>query len=307
MTLVKAAQENDVVLVKKLIKDASLETKNKALQTLCKKGHIKIIKLFFENHKINHSHLLHANYYKNFEVVKYLIGKGLDINKEDHKNRTPLQIACFNGNLQIAKYLIENGADINKEDFKNRTPLYLATLIEHSDIVKLLIKNGADVNKASVNQETPLYEAAFFGNFKLVKLLIKNGADLNKTNINHESPLSVAIQNEYFEIVKLLIKNGVRINGRFDTRKTLYLSLIDKTCCEEDILKKSYSPRKKQIAHLLLMLDPMLFIDIQAGLFFDSSVNSYYSEVSTFRFEPKQKMLNDLKLKKLTDCFIQIK
>jgi len=52
----------------------------------------------------------------NETIVKYLVQKGVDVNKENGRGETPLFLACEKGNEQIVKYLVEHGANINKEN-----------------------------------------------------------------------------------------------------------------------------------------------------------------------------------------------
>ena len=43
--------------------------------------------------------------------------KGADINIKNIKGETPLFTACINGNKNLVKYLVEKGEDIDKESF----------------------------------------------------------------------------------------------------------------------------------------------------------------------------------------------
>ena len=48
--------------------------------------------------------------------LNILIGLGVDINKENNNQDTPLFIVCKNGDENISNYLVEHGADLNKEN-----------------------------------------------------------------------------------------------------------------------------------------------------------------------------------------------
>jgi len=39
---------------------------------------------------------------------------GININKGNSNNATPLYIACQNAHIDVVKYLVENGTNINK-------------------------------------------------------------------------------------------------------------------------------------------------------------------------------------------------
>jgi ankyrin repeat protein len=49
----------------------------------------------------------------NFEVVKFLVEKGANVNCKSQGGSTPLMMASFIGSSQMVKYLIENGAEID--------------------------------------------------------------------------------------------------------------------------------------------------------------------------------------------------
>jgi ankyrin repeat protein len=57
--------------------------------------------------------------YDNLDMVKYIIEKGIDVNKTNRKSRfTPLMTAVCYGRIKIAKLLIEQGADKEAIDSK---------------------------------------------------------------------------------------------------------------------------------------------------------------------------------------------
>lgn len=57
------------------------------------------------------------------ETVKYLIGKGNDINKITHDSRTYVFWAGYRGNLPLVKYLVEKGAKMDLRDSHGYTVL----------------------------------------------------------------------------------------------------------------------------------------------------------------------------------------
>ncbi|XP_062604500.1 uncharacterized protein LOC134266303 [Saccostrea cucullata] len=73
---------------------------------------------------------------------------------KEHREYTPLVIACMFCDKKLVHKLIEAGADINlrPREYKHKSleeavpPLYYATTARDADIVKLLLDSGADVN-----------------------------------------------------------------------------------------------------------------------------------------------------------------
>ena len=123
-----------------------------------------------------------------------------------------LKVALEKENWEIVKYLIEHGADVNTKietkDGYNRnrkTALMIASKKENLELVKYLIEHGAsNINEALIN-------ASMSGNLEIVKYLVEEGADVNTEieNIYYgKTALMIASKKENWEIVKYLIEKG---------------------------------------------------------------------------------------------------
>ena len=104
--------------------------------------------------------------------------------------------------LVLRSFLCLPGVDVNKADEGNYTPLDWAARNGHTECVKLLIAAGADVNKANKWGETPLYEAAYWGHTECVELLIAAGADVNMADKEGKTPLDVAGTEEIKQLLR---------------------------------------------------------------------------------------------------------
>ena len=86
-----------------------------------------------------------AAYDGNVALVKYLISKGADVNR--NSDGTALMAASSNGNLEIVKFLVENGADINAKNLHEQTALIAALKSDKikmpEEIAQYLIIKGA--------------------------------------------------------------------------------------------------------------------------------------------------------------------
>ena len=151
-----------------------------------------------------------------YEIIKYLVENGADINIKYNNGSTVLMKASKSGNYEIVKLLIENGADINDKDNDGNTALMSAFSgnyfsRDRLEIVKYLIKSGADINYN-------LILASGDGNLRAVKFLVENGADVNAKDNEGNTALSLAKEasllyfgvEEINEIIKILKEAGAK-------------------------------------------------------------------------------------------------
>ena len=150
-----------------------------------------------------------------FNVVKYLIKKGANINVKDNNGRILLFTAFYRGNLEIVKYLIENGADIDAEGAYGDTPLHTVAKNDDFGMVKYLIEKGANIEAKTING-TPLHTAVRNNNLKMVKYLIEKGANIEAKTVDGETPLFCAERSvkRHDGIVEYLIAKGASTNTR---------------------------------------------------------------------------------------------
>ena len=121
------------------------------------------------------------------KLSKLLQKSEIDLNESDEKGWTPLLLACENEEFDIVRFLVENGADVNKPDFHGQTPLHFAVdeAIDSScrhelgrrvddtpvDIIVYLLWKGADPLQKDLNGETPIDWANRYSVNKIVDLL----------------------------------------------------------------------------------------------------------------------------------------
>ena len=100
------------------------------------------------NIKAQNKYRGHAAYYAalngNKEILRLLIEKDEEvINLKGSFGCTPLIAASEEGRVDVCKYLIGRKADINIQDDKGETAIQLASNNNHIDIVDFLKQNGA--------------------------------------------------------------------------------------------------------------------------------------------------------------------
>ena len=166
---------------------------------------------------------------KYLDIIKLLLYRGADFNREDKKGRTPLYYAIRLKKKDPFELLVKRGADINKEDKDGRTPLYYAILFKKKDLFELLLQRGAYINRDDKDWRTPLYYAIESKNKDLVKLLVQKGADINREDKGGRTPLHMAALYDNKDLIKLLVKRGLDINREDkDGRTPLYYAIESK-------------------------------------------------------------------------------
>jgi ankyrin repeat protein/transglutaminase-like putative cysteine protease len=148
---------------------------------------------------------------------------------------TPLHFAAHAGQINVVEYLIAAGADIEAENIKGETPLQLASNRGHREITELLrakvsetsihgaarlgaldkvkafLEKGVDVNAKDAEGMTPLHLAAYGGHREIVEFLLSQGADVHAKDNDGRTPLDVALSKRRKDVLKLLAEAGADI------------------------------------------------------------------------------------------------
>jgi len=127
---------------------------------------------------------------------------------KDAGGRTPLHWACRGVHFEMLKFLVEKGADVNAKDNEGMTPLHSLAEKAHSQGIAFLLANKAEVNAQSGFRDTPLHYAVQSGNADVVKLLLDNGADPTARNNMRSTALIRAVQENKIELAEYLISKG---------------------------------------------------------------------------------------------------
>jgi len=112
--------------------------------------------------------------------------------------------------FEIIKYLIACGADVNLPNRDGRTPLHFP---HNKQVVRLLVDSGANVDvKATADGTTPLYRTDDIG---LLQILVPASKDINSLDSNGMTALDYHMQWAYAreDIIALLRKHGAKTAG----------------------------------------------------------------------------------------------
>ena len=161
------------------------------------------------------SALIISCYSRNYEIAKYLLNHGANVNIRDNYDNTPLMYCGFvTGCADIAELLLQHGADVNIQNEDGATALMCSCVERFIDIVKLVLQYDADVNIRDNLGVTALMHSCRIENadINIVKLLLKRNADIDVQNKAGETVLIIAIKRGHLDIAELLLQHGANPN-----------------------------------------------------------------------------------------------
>jgi len=162
------------------------------------------------------------------EMLLFLCERGADVKLKDKYGSNVLHYACAYGDedIDVIKYLLGKGLDVNDTNNYGQTPLFYSVhILPERETMKLLIEKGADVNIRDSNGKSPLmtlcsdeqalHNEEYDDDFvQGAKILIENGANVNAEDMSGTTPLIYASQNVYKFLIKFLIDSGAEINHK---------------------------------------------------------------------------------------------
>lgn len=151
--------------------------------------------------------------YPDFDVIKLMLERTININLVDDKGMTPLMWAAANADKDVVNLLIENGADITV--FNNNTDEGLSVLMyacqyNDKENVENLIGKGAVQTESKIGR-TLLMQASLNRNFgsEIISFLINQNnlyESIDFQDINGQTALMFACKESNKEAVSTLIK-----------------------------------------------------------------------------------------------------
>ncbi len=125
--------------------------------------------------------------------VKFLVGKGADVNQQDSQGYPPLHNAARQRQAEMVKLLLDLKADVNGVDNGGMTPLLYAVMRDHVPTIKVLVDHGANVEQLGPEGFGPMAVAIAEDKYEAAKALMEAGADVNTTAGEEKiTPLMVA-------------------------------------------------------------------------------------------------------------------
>ncbi len=121
------------------------------------------------------------------EVVKWLIGKGADVNHVSEDGKTALSDTADNGHDDMVRFLIEQGADASARDAEGNSVLHAAAPWPKD--LEVLLPLGLSVEVKNVAGMTPLHKAVHGGMGEPIQLLLRAGASPDVQDQEGNTPL----------------------------------------------------------------------------------------------------------------------
>jgi len=208
---------------------------------------VKLVKFF--NHcnpkmsqmkmKKNKNSLIHeAAKFGRFNICKFLLQTGVDVNIKNLSGKTPLFFAAKCLKKDICQLLIEWGADVKSEDSSKEKPLdsmtheYLKEELQkkadfwasvvprvmnnEDGVLEKLVEwiesgqvNMIDVESRCISGSTLLHTAVHFNYLEAVQKLVKLRVDLNLRDFQMATPLHRA---KGFRVLKFLLDSHASVN-----------------------------------------------------------------------------------------------
>ncbi len=113
------------------------------------------------------------------ERVKFLVGKGADVNRRDAQGQAPVHSAARQRKAEMLAAVLDLGADGSARDQDGLTALIYAVMRDHAPSVKLLAERGADLEAMANGGFTPLGLAIVEDRYRAAMALIAAGAPVD--------------------------------------------------------------------------------------------------------------------------------
>ena len=131
----------------------------------------------------------------------------IEVNLMNNNGETALGWAFKNGLLEVVKKLIKRGADTNKQNDQGETMLMKSIFRKHTNVALALLEDdNIKVNLVTNKGETALHRASEKGMLEVVMELITKGADVNVQDEYGFTALIVACANKHADVALALLE-----------------------------------------------------------------------------------------------------
>ncbi|CAE7007412.1 hypothetical protein PTNB73_00048 [Pyrenophora teres f. teres] len=148
------------------------------------------------------------------DVLRLLLDKGANLDTRNNRSETALHWAVRSGNMSIAELLLLKGADVMVEDSEGWTALDWAVIGGYAELTRLLLDRCHHVDSGYSGTNKALILAAEAGTESTVQMLLDLGANVDWKDHVGSSALAWAIPEGHEKVVRVLLSNGANVNSR---------------------------------------------------------------------------------------------
>lgn len=152
-------------------------------------GYSRLVSILLENRadvnqpfKLNKTLLMLLVERNHCDLIKQVLGFGVNIDQVDNFHRTALMWAVLRNNIESAEVLLKAGAKLSLPNKSGLTVLMLAAEKSGIDMVKLLLDFDVDVDQVDNMRTTALMFAAKEGKLDVVRYLIEIAPEGKRAN-----------------------------------------------------------------------------------------------------------------------------
>ncbi|CAK3986241.1 Palmitoyltransferase AKR1 [Lecanosticta acicola] len=172
-----------------------------------------------------------------YDAAELLLSHGAELNPDSQQCAcSPLHQAIRNNDFELVRFFLERGADVDIDNSYKTTPIMYASKYSSPELVSLLLEYAPDLNKLSFINAAAIHWSVWPGNAKVTELLLMAGANPNHPMADGSSPLSCAILTGSVSMVKCLLRFGADPLQRNDEYETP-LQIAHSQSDSEEILK----------------------------------------------------------------------
>ena len=121
-------------------------------------------------------------------------------------------------------FLYRCGLDINKADYDEKTPLFYAIEYKQYSTMYFLIELNANVNVKAIHGNTPLHICARDGAVQAMEILINHGALINEINNDSKTPLDLASEEGHVDAIVTLLSHGAMFTTPYSVTTCVHLA-----------------------------------------------------------------------------------
>ena len=204
-------------LVEKQNFDVYASNKNgwTALHHATRSGSFELFKFFIDlgtdiniktNFGINCLHV--AAFYGHFDLCKTLVEKHkFDVHMTDNEGWTALHASVRSGSYELVTFFTDLGNDIYLKTNIGMNCLHIAAFLGNFSLCKTLVENHKyDVHLTNNEGWTALHHSARSGSYKLVSYFTDLGTDIHLKTKNAETCLHIAALNGHLHLCKTLVE-----------------------------------------------------------------------------------------------------